>query len=336
MGLTRGEPMAVHMTLFVDAATTGKSVRAWEIVEGILRAGGSPEGVLVGVLAPAQRKVGQLWEAGQISIAEEHVATGITELCLERLWSRLDQPSLRGRVLLTGVEGEWHTLTSRMVATAWRAAGLDVVALTPSLPSADLQDLASRDHAAVAGISCSLPAHLLGAWYSISALRTAGLAVVVGGRAFDQYPHLGPRLGADLYLDDPFTAAKTVAPWVTRNKVAREPAPRPGLREAEQTIEAYESILFGAQAMMQAAHPGAAFTQRDRERLELLLQSAISALVCEEANVLLDHVEWQRRRTSIGAQESKVVWDYVDALVRVIPGSSGQVRELLNQAMQAT
>jgi len=82
------------------------------------------------VIAPALRRIGELWQAGEIDIETEQLATGITRRILATLYRYMlggADPS-RERVLLAGVKGGsseagGHTLGLQMVHDQLAAAG---------------------------------------------------------------------------------------------------------------------------------------------------------------------------------------------------------------------
>src|SRR5918995_2857738 len=77
------------------------------------------------IIAPALWLVGRLWARGDISVADEHLATEISLRVLAL--QREAQRTVRGRegrkVLLAAPEGEVHTVALQMIANLLRDAG---------------------------------------------------------------------------------------------------------------------------------------------------------------------------------------------------------------------
>ncbi len=93
-----------------NSAFTEASQIIYDALEKIV----SPALIYDHVFTPALQKVGELWESGQMTVAQEHLATGITEYCRTLLMNnptnnKTDKDS-GGRVLLTNVRGNQHTL----------------------------------------------------------------------------------------------------------------------------------------------------------------------------------------------------------------------------------
>src|SRR3712207_1522351 len=71
------------------------------------------------VIAPAMRVIGDLWEAGELSIGEEHLATSIAMRCVTLHRERFRVARRRGGrlVVLAAVEGEQHVVGLGMAAS---------------------------------------------------------------------------------------------------------------------------------------------------------------------------------------------------------------------------
>jgi MerR family transcriptional regulator, light-induced transcriptional regulator len=140
--------------------------------------------VLDRLLAPVMYEVGRRWEAGEISIADEHLATAIAHGTLTRIYPRLAtaEPRSRGVVLLAGADGEEHVLGLRMVADVLEAAGFDVRNVGGAIPPARLSAAVTRHHPMLVGLANTLggPQALL---RSVQAVRAVDpeLPILLGG-----------------------------------------------------------------------------------------------------------------------------------------------------------
>ncbi|HLI25336.1 MAG TPA: B12-binding domain-containing protein, partial [Acidimicrobiales bacterium] len=81
----------------------------WNIVEDALLAGTPADGYL-SLLAPAMRRVGDLWAEGSISVGDEHRATAVAVGLVGRLGPLFASRGTHrgGTVLLGGVAGDPH------------------------------------------------------------------------------------------------------------------------------------------------------------------------------------------------------------------------------------
>ena len=123
---------------FGDVLRVGDGAAAERIVDDALAAGMAPAAIQSLVITPAMIRVGELWESRAIGVADEHLASSISQRALIRLFARLSagpaRPRSRERVLLAAVDGQRHVLGLRMVADVLEDAGFDVLDLGESVP----------------------------------------------------------------------------------------------------------------------------------------------------------------------------------------------------------
>ena len=138
------------------------------------------------VIAPALWLVGDLWERGDITIADEHLATEISlrVLALEREVRRVAKARAKHRVLLAAPAGELHVVALRMTSDLLREAGFDVVMLGADVPPLALAASASRHRPDVICLSSTMPGGGDQALISIHETQQvwAGAGYVIGGR----------------------------------------------------------------------------------------------------------------------------------------------------------
>ena len=94
------------------------------------------------VIAPALHRVGMDWAAGELSIAEEHRATAISERLIA---ARVHQPQgrPRGVAVVTTPPGERHALPAMMAAACLREDHWHVHHLAADVPVAEVIGLAA-------------------------------------------------------------------------------------------------------------------------------------------------------------------------------------------------
>jgi methanogenic corrinoid protein MtbC1 len=163
----------------------GDHVGAFAVVEAALVAGAELEDVYVDVVAPALRRVGSRWAAGEIDVADEHLASAIVRQHLGRLSSRLGRRGRsRGTVLVGCAPGERHDLGPAMVVALVRLAGFDGVDLGADVPAASFGVAAARaDRLVAVGISLSSPVGADGLPEAMAVVRRSapGVPVLLGG-----------------------------------------------------------------------------------------------------------------------------------------------------------
>jgi methanogenic corrinoid protein MtbC1 len=144
------------------------------------------EDALSDVIAPVLGAVGDGWEAGEISVAQEHLATAIVRAHLERFLAD-SRGAVRGTAVLACAPGERHELGLLMVAVLLRADGWQVAYLGADTPVEDAVALAEESGARLLGFSATMAK--CGDRVRRGLRRRAlpdGLQVVAGGRAIDE------------------------------------------------------------------------------------------------------------------------------------------------------
>jgi diguanylate cyclase (GGDEF)-like protein len=174
---------------FGDALRVADGDIAENVVDEALALGLSPAAVQSTVIAPAMVRVGELWERGVLTIADEHLATAISERTLLRIFlalvsGRAEKPT-RERVLLAAVEGQHHVLGLRMVADVLEGAGFDVLNLGADVPVGSLATSVARHEPAVVGLAFGMARDFDKLTDSLAAIHVARpqARIMLGGRA---------------------------------------------------------------------------------------------------------------------------------------------------------
>lgn len=191
---------------FLQAALSLKEEEAARVAGRALASGLTWKEMYLRIFVPTLVRVGELWEANTVSVASEHLITGIVLRLLHRLSLKLpaapgaDAPS----ALVGCVEGELHTIGGRMVADFLMAHGWRVWYLNGFLPLEHLLEAVHRHlpDAVVlcvsmedAGESLRLTAERLSRWRGEQPLPL----LIAGGRYFSE-PREVP--GLDLWGTD--------------------------------------------------------------------------------------------------------------------------------------
>ena len=171
---------------FVRALERGDANSAELIALDALTAGMDVAGLYVDVIAPALAEVGHQWETGRMSIADEHLATGIAYDVM-RLVSRqatVYPRRSRERILLAAVGAEGHTTGLRMIADLAEGHGFDVQFLGASVPVNTLAGVVAKHRPELVGLSVTMagPAGQLGnALGEVLGSGHAPKGILVGG-----------------------------------------------------------------------------------------------------------------------------------------------------------
>ena len=122
-----------------------------------LAAGVSVPELYLEVIRPAQYEIGRLWQANLVTVAEEHVATSVSQLALSMRYPSIPRDPPNGRrVLVACVGGERHDLGARMVSDFYEMAGYSVRFLGANVEAERLLAILREDPPDLLGLSVTM------------------------------------------------------------------------------------------------------------------------------------------------------------------------------------
>ena len=182
------ERLAGLLRRFVAAQLAGDQREALRVVvDDGLEAGVPVRDIVLDVLQPAQYEIGRLWQENRISVAQEHLATAITQLVMAHLYPHLPRAAATGkRALVACVEGELHDMGARVTADFLEMSGYEVRYLGASVPTESLVAMVERERPDLLALSTTIPTHvpaLQDAVRRVCAATHGRLPIMVGGGA---------------------------------------------------------------------------------------------------------------------------------------------------------
>lgn len=140
------------------------------------------------VLKKALYNVGELWAENKITVANEHLASSITEYLLNKVYEGFTTNiSLNKKVIVACNEKEAHQIGAKMVADVFENNGWETFFLGANTPIEDLISLISTIKPHFLAISFSIYYNSNNIEGNISKIRTKfpNLAIIIGGQAFN-------------------------------------------------------------------------------------------------------------------------------------------------------
>ena len=191
-------PAAEIRADFLTALVDGDAKFAEIVALDAVGEGMSVADLYVDVIAPVLVEIGHQWAGGRLTVADEHLATGIAYDVM-RLVSRTATTHprrSRERLLLAAVGSEDHVVGLRMLGDLAEARGFDVRFLGAAVPVETLADIVGKHEPEIIGLSVTMAAsaaRLADALDRIAASAHAPAGVLVGGRGVS--PELAARPG---------------------------------------------------------------------------------------------------------------------------------------------
>jgi methanogenic corrinoid protein MtbC1 len=303
---TPGTPsLAARTERFWTALENADERSAVALVTEALDRGFPPEGVLLEVIAPAQRRVGVRWAENRLTVAQEHAATAISDRAVTAVAAH---PAARtaarlGRVTVACADGEWHTLPARLVAEVLRLRGWRVDFLGAHVTTRQLVAHVHSTGPDAVALSCSLPVRLPVAHAAITACQAAGVPVLAGGGGFGPGGRYARLLGADAWAGSARAAAERltagVPPPSALPRDGGEEAPL-GEREHALVNGARSRIVDEVLAALPERYPEVrGYTGRQREHtaedLHRVVEYLAAALYVDDPGLFEGFVAWTGR-----------------------------------------
>ena len=197
---------------FLNALLEGDRRAAYAVTDAAHNEGLSLDEVYLLVFQRALREVGRLWQQNKISVADEHLATQITQAAMTRLYDQVFEwrPGAGHTIIAACADIERHEIGLRMLCDLLEMEGWVTTYLGGSVPTESLVAMVQHRRPTAVALSTALSAHLPRLQAMIRAIRDAmgneQPLILAGGRPFVDNPDLATRLGADLTARDATTA----------------------------------------------------------------------------------------------------------------------------------
>lgn len=191
---------------FVSAQLAGDRRAALALIEEYAKAGVPVVDLQSRVVRAAQEEIGRRWQANEISVAAEHLATGISQLALAKLYEQAPPLASNGkRVFVACVEGELHDLPARLVADYLDHAGFDVCYFGPDVPRTELLRTLRLEIPQLLALSVTMSFNVSALRATIPEVRALAphLPIAIGGHAVRWADALARDLGVATAPSDP-------------------------------------------------------------------------------------------------------------------------------------
>jgi len=157
------------------------------------------------LITEAMHLVGDLWMQGEISVADEHLATRVMLTAVQQLRGVIAASDPNGlSAICCGIEGDLHELPLHLAEIILESEGWSVTNLGPNTPLFSLREMVAQKRPQVVCVSARMIADLDRSVVEFAQLKKLlsklNAQLVLGGEAFRD-PNLRRRFPADLYAN---------------------------------------------------------------------------------------------------------------------------------------
>jgi methanogenic corrinoid protein MtbC1 len=212
---------AADLDAFVPLAMTIEADELLALIDILLARGVAVETLLVDLLAPTARRLGEYWESDHCDFTEVTMGLWRLQEVVHDLASRRPAIAIRPesgrRALFAAVPGDQHTFGAMMIEEIFRRESWDTDRLC-DVNATELLDHAAQHWFDVIGLTISCDCHIGALGAIIADLRTVSrnrqVCIMIGGRIVNAQPALVSQVGADGMAGDAKSAPRIASQLV--------------------------------------------------------------------------------------------------------------------------
>lgn len=173
-----------HFLDFYNNLIEGNKDRCSEIVKDLLDKGVGLKEIYVELYQKSLYRIGKLWDKNEISVPEEHLATQIIEVLLNKFTPAVTTVS-QNKAVVTCIDKEFHEIGAKMVANIFELNGWKTFYLGASVPLRELTKFINGTDPQIIALSWSLYLNLARFLETIDTLTKLfpTKKILVGGQA---------------------------------------------------------------------------------------------------------------------------------------------------------
>lgn len=213
------EKWKIKKNRFLSFLLEGDFESAINFAERFIKSSEDIENFYLKIVQPALYDIGNLWEAGKISVAEEHLATAIVGRVMANIYPKFPKKKKKAKAIVSSSPNEYHELGGRIVADLLEMDGWDVYYLGANVPAQELIKLVNKTKPKIVAISVTMPFNIEKAAELIKKLKESKPPkpkIIVGGLAFNLLPDLHKQVGADFWAPDAKKAVEIASQFKTK------------------------------------------------------------------------------------------------------------------------
>jgi methanogenic corrinoid protein MtbC1 len=202
--LAAEQPLSTLASDYLHSLLHSSRSESSRLILDAVAQGVSVKDIYLHVFQPCQYEIGRLWQMNQLSVAQEHYCTAVTQLVMSQLYVYMFNTPRNGyRLVATCIGSELHEIGMRMVADFFEMEGWDTYYLGSNTPSASIIRTLTERNADILAISATMTFHIKLVQDLIKQVRAIDsegqIKILTGGYPFNIETELWRRIGADGY-----------------------------------------------------------------------------------------------------------------------------------------
>jgi len=213
--IDENDAMGKVASRYIDQVLRGEKAKALDTVKEAMAQGANLQDIYISIFQRTQYEIGRRWQEGQISVAQEHYVTEVTEQIMSQVFAGIRHGAgYKGPLVITCVGNEMHEMGAKMVADFLELDGWDVSFLGSNTPHPDVISITKDRKAKVLMVSVTMAYNVKRVRSLIKHARAdpalTDLKILVGGNPFNSVEDLWRSIGADGFAKDAKDAVRLV------------------------------------------------------------------------------------------------------------------------------
>jgi len=203
---------------FMSALLAGDAKEVLHIGDRYVSDSASLVSFYMEMIQPALYRVGDMWQKGEASVAQEHLSSGIINRVMAYWYIHvLTAQKTRGKAVVSAAANEYHAIGGHMVADLLAIDGWETIHLGANTPASELVGLVETFQPDLIALSVCMPFNLSSVQEMIQLVREQAaqhpVKIMVGGQAFNLADDLWQAVDADGWGENGYKAIELAASW---------------------------------------------------------------------------------------------------------------------------
>lgn len=142
---------------FFNSLLEGNKFKCKEIMQSLIDQGMSLNDIYTEMIQKSMYRIGKMWDEGKINVADEHVASRMSEYLVDISLSMVKlKPKVNKKVLISCIDKEFHDIGARIATNIFEYNGWDTIFLGANIPRSSLLNYIESKTPEIVGLSVSL------------------------------------------------------------------------------------------------------------------------------------------------------------------------------------
>jgi len=290
------------------------------------------EAVCVEVLQKGMSEIGNKWYENQVSVQQEHFASGLAMRRLDALLIASPAPSRPQTILVGCPANEWHTFTPLMLSLFLRRRGFNVIYLGANVPADRFEETVQAVRANLVILVSQTLASAATLQQTALTLTSKKIAVGYGGRIFNVQPEITKRISGHHLGNDVSASLEEVEHILSgkRKSIHVQPASQEYVAAYQFFISKRADIELTLKSLI---NPLAVSSEGFQTGIQFLGDNIVAALHLGDMNYVSDEMNWVKFLLHAYQRPDEELISFMDAYAQAvnkhINGSSKPIYEWL-------